>query len=313
MLRLSLDALQILDAIDRRGSFAAAGKELHKVPSTISYTVAKLEEDLGVQVFERLGPKIALTPAGEELLKEGRYLLKAAQDLEHRVRRVASGWETEFTIGMDSMLSPLSLRDDIRAFYDVTRHTHLSLMLDALSGTWEALLDGRVDLLAGAAGEGPSGGGYVTEPMGAIPFVFAVAPTHPLAQIERPLTKSDMQEYRAVAVADSARKLTARTVGILFGQDALTVPDMRTKYAYQLAGLGFGFLPEAYARAAIEAGRLIECEVEEPRQPETFYLAWRSGDAGAALEWWLKRLRTPGRLQSMLVTDNVMSDGSSSS
>lgn len=303
MLRLNLDALQILDAIDRRGSFAAAGKELHKVPSTISYTVAKLEEDLGVQVFERLGPKVALTPAGQELLKEGRYLLKAAQDLEHRVRRVASGWETEFTIGMDSMLSPLGLRDDIRAFYDVTRHTHLSLMLDALSGTWEALLEGRVDLLAGAAGEGPSGGGYVTEPMGAIPFVFAVAPTHPLAQIKRPLTKADMQAHRAVAVADSARKLTARTVGMLFGQDALTVPDMRTKYAYQVAGLGFGFLPEAYARTAIEAGRLIECEVEEPRRPETFYLAWRSGETGAALKWWLERLRGPDRLQVMLTAD----------
>src|SRR5689334_19465165 len=96
MLRLSLDALQILDAIDRRGSFAAAGKELHKVPSTISYAVAKLEEDLDVQVFERQGPRVALTPAGAELLKEGRYLLKAAQDLEQRVRRVASGWETEF-------------------------------------------------------------------------------------------------------------------------------------------------------------------------------------------------------------------------
>jgi len=57
MLKLSLDALQILDAIDRRGSFAAAGKALHKVPSTISYTVAKLEEDLGVQLFDRVGPR----------------------------------------------------------------------------------------------------------------------------------------------------------------------------------------------------------------------------------------------------------------
>ena len=51
MLRLSLEALQIIDAIDRRGSFSAAGKELHRVPSTISYTVGKLEDDLGVQVF----------------------------------------------------------------------------------------------------------------------------------------------------------------------------------------------------------------------------------------------------------------------
>jgi DNA-binding transcriptional LysR family regulator len=54
MLRLSLEALQIVDAIDRRGSFSAAGKELHRVPSTISYTVSKLEDDLGVQVFERM-------------------------------------------------------------------------------------------------------------------------------------------------------------------------------------------------------------------------------------------------------------------
>jgi len=91
MLRLSLDALQILDAIDRRGSFSAAGTELHRVPSTISYTVSKLEDDLGVRVFERNGPKVSLTPAGAELLKEGRYLLKAAEDLEHRVQQLQVG------------------------------------------------------------------------------------------------------------------------------------------------------------------------------------------------------------------------------
>lgn len=303
MLRLSLDALEIFDAIDRRGSFAAAGKELHKVPSTISYAVAKLEDDLGVQVFERMGPRVALTPAGHELLKEGRYLLRAAHDLEQRVRRVASGWETEFTLGMDSMLSPSGLQDDIRAFYETTTHTHLGLVLDALSGTWEALLDGRVNLLVGAAGDGPSGGGYIAEPMGAIAFVFAVAPAHPLAKLRRPLTKADMQEHRAVAVADSARKLAARTVGLLFGQDALTVPDMRTKYLYQLAGLGFGFLPEPWARPSIEAGRLVECEVEEPRLPETFYLAWRSGETGSALDWWRHRLREPDRLLRLLTAD----------
>ena len=106
MLKLSLDALFTVDAIARRGSFSAAAKELFRVPSTISYTVTKLEEDLGVQLFDRFGPRVALTLAGAELLKEGRYLLKAAGDLERRVRRVASGWETEITIAIDSMLSP---------------------------------------------------------------------------------------------------------------------------------------------------------------------------------------------------------------
>ena len=139
MLRLSLEALQIVDAIDRRGSFSAAGKELHRVPSTISYTVGKLEDDLGVQVFERNGPKVELTKAGRELLKEGRYLLRAAQDLEHRVRRVASGWETELAIGHDSMFSSLAFGDDIRAFYDVAQQTRLRIVREALSGTWEGL------------------------------------------------------------------------------------------------------------------------------------------------------------------------------
>src|SRR5471032_2831008 len=158
MLRLSLEALQIVDAIDRRGSFSAAGKQLHKVPSTISYTVAKLEDDLGVQVFQRHGPKVVLTAAGQELLKEGRYLLKAAQDLEHRVRRVASGWETQFAIGLESLLAPSALADDVRDFYKVADRTRLRMTQEVMSGMWEALLDRRVDLLIAAAGEGPSGG-----------------------------------------------------------------------------------------------------------------------------------------------------------
>jgi DNA-binding transcriptional LysR family regulator len=290
MLRLSLDSLEIVDAIDRTGSFSAAAKALFRVPSTISYTVAKLEEDLGVQLFHRMGPKVALTPAGRELLREGRYLLKAAGDLESRVKRVASGWETNLTIGLDSLFNPLALKDEIADFYAETKLTRLRIIQEALSGTWEALLDRRVDLLIGAAGEGPSGGGFTARQMGKVSFVFAVAPTHALAGIERPLHKGDLAEYRAISVADSGRLLPARTVGLLFGQDTLTVPDMRTKYLFQIEGIGFGFLPELLARPAIAAGKLIEKEVAEPKPDETFYLAWRTGEEGAALTWWIDRI-----------------------
>ena len=294
MLRLSLEALQIIDAIDRRGSFSKAGTELHRVPSTISYTVGKLEDDLRVQVFERNGPRIVLTPAGRELLKEGRYLLKAAHDLENRVRRVASGWETELAIGMDSMFSALALGDDIRAFYEMAQHTRLRLVQETLSGAWEALLDRRVDLLVGVAGEGPAGGGYVARPIGEMPFVFVVAASHPLAAMPEPLGRTQLQDYRAVVVADSARSMAPRTVGLLLGQDTLTVPTMQLKYELQLAGFGFGFMPEPCARRAIAAGLLVEKQVEEVREPETFYLAWRSGEDGAALKWWSARMQQAG-------------------
>ncbi|AVR97729.1 LysR substrate-binding domain-containing protein [Pseudoduganella armeniaca] len=299
MLRLSLEALQIVDAIDRRGSFSAAGKELHRVPSTISYTVGKLEDDLGVQVFERNGPRVELTRAGRELLKEGRYLLKAAQDLEHRVRRVASGWETELAIGHDSMFASVALDGDIRAFYDVAQQTRLRVVQEALSGTWEALLDRRVDLVVGAPGDGPAGGGYVSQPIGSLRWVFAVAPSHPLAALAQPLGREELQAHRAIVMADSARRLAPRTVGLLLGQDTLTVPDMTAKFQYQLAGLGFGFLPEPCARAAIAAGLLVEKAVAEPKPDETFHLAWRSGEGGAALNWWLERMRRPGLFEQL--------------
>jgi len=299
-MRLSLDALLVLDAIDRRGSFAAAGKVLHRVPSTISYSVAKLEQDLGVTLFERFGPRVVLTPAGIELLKEGRFLLKAAQDLEHRVRRVAQGWETEFAIGIDSMLDPLALADDLRAFGDIAQGTRVRVVQEVLSGSWEALLDGRADLLVGAPGEGPSGGGYHAEAIGSVRFVFAVAPTHPLASITQPLGRADLLAHRAIAAADSARRLLPRTVGLLSGQDILTVPDLRTKLAFQVAGLGVGYLPEPCARVAIAAGLLIEKNVDEPKPDETCYLAWRSGEHGAALAWWRERMRQANAFSNLL-------------
>jgi DNA-binding transcriptional LysR family regulator len=74
-MRLSIDALQVLDAIERKGSFAAAAHELHRVPSAITYTVQKLEEDLDALLFDRRGHRAKLTAAGRELLTEGRHIL----------------------------------------------------------------------------------------------------------------------------------------------------------------------------------------------------------------------------------------------
>lgn len=288
-MKISLEALQILDAIDRRGSFAGAAKVLHKVPSTISYTVAKLEQDLGVALFERAGPKAWSTEAGREMLREGRHLLLAAQELERRVRRVASGWEADIGVCLDAMFPVWLLEPEVAGFCEVADSTRLRLHGESLSGAWEALLDRRVDL-AVAAGEGPSGGGYVAEPLGAVGFVFAVAPHHPLAA-RRSLSAADLLGHRAIAVADSARRLLPRTVGLLSVRDVLTVPDMHSKYLLQLAGVGYGFLPEPYARAALQDGRLVRLEVEERKPDETFHLAWRIEEEGEALAWWRSRLQ----------------------
>ncbi|MBN5152385.1 LysR family transcriptional regulator, partial [Stenotrophomonas maltophilia] len=148
----------------------------------------------------------------------------------------------------------------------------------------------------GAPGEGPSGGGYVVEPLGTVAFVFAVAPEHPLAAVPGVLGREQLAEHCAIAVSDSARRLLPRTVGLLMGQEMLTVPDMASKLKLQCEGVGFGFLPEPCARAAVARGQLVIREVEEHKPEETFWLAWRTGEEGAALRWWRERLRRPALL-----------------
>lgn len=290
---ITLEALLVVDAIDRRGSFTGAGEELHRVPSAISYAVSKLERDLAVKLFQRNGPRVELTAAGTELLKEGRELLRLAGDLECRVRRVATGWETEFRLVVDTLFPAVVLASDLEAFTGEGNACRISILAQTLSGCWEALLDGQADLII-ATGDGPAGGGYETKVLGDIPFLFCVAPFHELARAKQPVSATVLRNHKAVIVADSARRLPPRTIGILSDQDSLIVPDMRMKLDLQVRGMGFGFLPEPCARMAIARGALVAIEVESPRPPEQVCLAWRKHEKGKALQWWRRRLSDQG-------------------
>ncbi|SIR08406.1 LysR family transcriptional regulator [Pseudacidovorax sp. RU35E] len=292
MLKLTLEAIELVDAIDRHGSFAAAATRLNRVPSTVSYAVARLEEQLGLRLFERQGPRVELSAAGREMLDEGRWLLGAAATLESRMRQVATGYESELRLVHDSLIPTEALIDDLRDFEALRCGTRLRLGCEALSGSWEALRDGRADLVI-AAGEGPAGGGYQVHPVGTLDFVFCVAPQHPLARARLPLRRADLVAHNAVVVGDTARSLSDRTVGLMAGQPRITVPSMTAKIACQRSGLGHGFLPRACVEADLARGSLVALEIEEARPPEVFYLAWKTGAEGRALEWWRERLRRP--------------------
>jgi DNA-binding transcriptional LysR family regulator len=292
-MKLSLDGLLVLDAIARKGSFAAAAEELHRVPSAITYTVQKLEQDLGVTLFDRSGHRARLTAAGEELLKEGRHLLRAAVDIECRVQRVAKGWETELRIAYDDVIPASRLCPLVADFYAQGGGTRLRLVTEVLGGCWDALVSGRADLSIGAPGEPPLEPGYTQRPFGDVSWVFAVAPSHPLAQAPRPIATTSILEHRAVLVADSSRDLPPRNSGIPSGPDSLTVSTLQGKLEAQAAGLGVGYLPAHFAEPAIAAGRLLALEVEEPRPKSRMYFAWRPRDAGKALKWWVAKLEDP--------------------
>lgn len=289
---LTPDALLMMDTIDRTGSFAAAARELGKVPSALTYSVRQLEDALDVLLFDRRSRQAKLTAAGEELLHEGRLLLQQMDAVSNRVRRVASGWETQLTIAIDNAVAPSAVFDLIEAFYAAGPPTRLKIRNEVLNGTWEALVSGQADLAIGVPGDRLSSPGVRLEPLGDLEFVLTVAPHHPLAQEPEPLSPSTLALHRIIAVADTARGLQPITVGIQPGQDVLTLPSMSGKLEAMLRGLGCGFLPEPIVRPHIEAGRLVLKSVAQPRRLNRSYYAWRQASTrpGHALEWWLKQL-----------------------
>jgi DNA-binding transcriptional LysR family regulator len=321
---LTPEALTMMDAIARTGSFAAAARHLGKVPSALTYNVRQLEDALDVLLFDRRSRQATLTAAGQELLDEGRRLLDEMDAVANRVKRVATGWETQLTVAVDDICSRSTILDLCAAFYaeaaPIPRAaetgdgaassppTRLRIRNEVLAGTWEALVTGQADLAIGVAASRELPSGVTMMDLGTIEFVFAVAPHHPLAQFTTPIDDAELIRHRAVAVADSAARLTPITVNILPGQAVLTVSDMRAKIAAQLLGVGCGFVPEPMVRDFIAAGRLVVRQVARIRQPGRLGYAWRSptgrssGEAqpGLALRWWLDRLEHPETKRALL-------------
>jgi DNA-binding transcriptional LysR family regulator len=303
---LTPEALAMVDTIARTGSFAAAARELGKVPSALTYSVRQLEESLDALLFDRSSRQAQLTDAGRELLNEGRRLLHEMQAVASRVRRVASGWETELAISVEDILSPSTVFELVEAFCQDhgDAGTRLRIRHDVLAGTWEALTTGQVELAIGVSGEHRNPGGIELRELGEMPFIYCVAPHHALAGVAAPLDDAELVHHRAVAVADTAQRLAPLTVNLLPGQDVLTVPTMRAKLEALVRGLGCGFLPEPMARPLLEAGRLVHKATARANPVARMHYAWRAERSalglGRALQWWLKQLESPATRRSLI-------------
>ncbi|MES2973325.1 MAG: LysR family transcriptional regulator [Pseudomonadota bacterium] len=300
---LTPDSFAMLQAIAEAGSFAAAARALGLVPSALTYRVRAIEDALDVLLFDRSSRQAKLTEAGDALLAEGARLLDEVDAVANRVKRVATGWEPEFTIAADNIVSRNTLLDLCEKFFALNPPTRLKIRDEVLSGTTEALISGQADLALGGSMEAATMASVQTRLLGTVAFVYAVAPHHPLARAEEPLRDDVLRQHRAVAVADSSQRGRGLTIGILGGQDVLTVPSMQAKLEAQLRGLGAGFLPECMARPYVEAGHLMVRQVDRMQRVVRTGYAWRQtarGRQGRALQWWLEQLENAHTRSALL-------------
>jgi DNA-binding transcriptional LysR family regulator len=264
---LSADELALLEAIRESGSLSRAAAKLGKAPSTVSHAARQLEERFDALLFDRRRYRLELTPAGHLLAQEAARLAQDAQRMTQRVRQVAGGWEDRLWIVTDEILEFELLLPLVHAFDALGSGVGLRITHEVLGGTWEALRDGRADLIVGATNEPPAIPKLRWHELGQMEWVFAIAPGHPMAQANEPLERETIARHRAIVVADSSRRIDARGYGTVGGQPVLAVPSMRAKISAQCQVLGVGWLPRAHRHAA-GAGRAGRAQDRRPARTQ---------------------------------------------
>jgi DNA-binding transcriptional LysR family regulator len=298
-MRITLDALLVLDAIDRGGSFAAAAEALLRVPSAVSYTVQKLEQDLGTAVFDRSGHRAKLTAAGTQLLKDGRELLRLAEQIEQKVREIGAGWEAHLSIAVGALIPLGPIYSLLRTFYDTPGHsaTHLKVTTESPSACWSLLLAGKSDLVIGVADRLAVTDDVRTRVLGEVELTLAVPPSHPLADASEPVAAHAIARHRVIHMAESP-----------FGEmlddmssDSVTVDDYASQVEAIRHGLGVGYVPAYLVRDDVAASRLVaKAVVDAPRM--RLVVAWRRSGVGNGLQWFLDRLDDES-IQARLIPD----------
>lgn len=291
--KLTLDALDVLDAIDAKGSYAAAAAALYRVPSAVSYTVQKLEEDLGLVLFRKAGRRSELTPAGRHLIQQGRELLSAADKLVESTKQVNDGWESVLNITVDTLFDFDVIYPHMEKLYELKPDIEINLYEEVLSGTWEMLVEDKADLIigAGATELGHNSLGVCCAPYHCVSWEFVVAKGHPLCEIEKGLTQEDICQYRAIVVKDSSRNLPAMNHLVFEKQSVLRVATLQHKLEAQLRGLGVGFLPCHQVKPYLESGELVALPFGGEVTCYNTRMAWKSNNKGKALRWFIDAIK----------------------
>ncbi|WP_407506987.1 LysR family transcriptional regulator [Vibrio parahaemolyticus] len=291
---ITLEALHILDAIDRRGSFAAAANELDRAPSSLSYQIQKIEQDLDINIFDRSGHKALFTEAGKLILERGRAILQASEKLVNDATLLANGWELDITVAFDGIIPISNFFQMVDALAEVSS-TRIRLQEEILAGSWESLNTGRADLLVCPSLDTlPQE--VKAEKIGKMSMIWVAATEHYVHKRSGEFDDSAREKYRIIAIADTAREQPALSINIIQKQPRLTVTNFTAKVEALTAGLGIGTLPRQIALPLIEKGVLKQIEGTE-EQPMDIILAWRRNTMGEAKSWCIQYLKKNWKLK----------------
>ncbi len=257
----TLDQLLVFLAIAEEGSFAAAARRLGRATSVISYAIANLEAQLGLQLFDRdTTKKPQLTEAGRAMLADARTVALSLDSLLARARGLQAGLEAEVAFVVDAMVPMRSLVRVFDAFQSAYPTVPLRLSVEAMGAVAQNVIDGVVAFgLSGPLDYGPDG--LERRQIGALRLLPVAAPAHPLARFAGAVPTREARKHLQLVLTDRSQLTAGREFAVL-ALKTWRLADLAAKHALLLAGLGWGSMPEAMVGDDLAAGRLVRLNID---------------------------------------------------
>jgi DNA-binding transcriptional LysR family regulator len=290
----TFDQLKIFLTIVETGSFAAAGRKLNRATSAISYGVANLEAQLGVQLFDRESTRRPqLTEAGRAVLAEARHVAQGLDGLRAKVKGMLDGLEPELRLAVDVMVPSRRLAELLRAFSEKFPTVALRLSVEALGAVAAHVIDGRAVL--GVSGP------LVAEHeqlehfrIGSVELVPVAAPGHPLARMSK-LPPGAGRDHVQLVLTDRSMLTEGRDFGVVSGR-TWRLADIGAKHALLREGIGWGNMPVEMVQADLASGALVRLDM--PDHPGGIIplsaIYRRDAPPGPAASWLLKQFGACG-------------------
>jgi len=296
---VSLDQLRTFIAAVDEGSFSAAGRRLRRAQSVVSQTMANLEGQLGVKLFERRGHVPALTDQGRALLANARAVARDMDLLKARAKRMVGGLEPELGVAVDVMFPNATFTAAVAAFQKEFPATLLRFDIES-SAVIEPVMDGRCAF--GVVGSWALAPPQLThEALLTIRLPMVVAPQHPLATHRGRIPMAVLAEHIQLMHVDPS-DISGDSGLRLEIPRVWRLSHLGAKLAFLRAGFGFGVLPLHLVEADIASGTLVEITTEDApcagRQIEMWAVYRTDSPPGPAGRWFIDRLRkeqTPQR------------------
>ena len=257
---VTLDQLRTFIAAVDEGSFSAAGRKLRRAQSVVSQTLANLEAQLGVKLFDRTARYPRLTEAGRSLLADARSVADDVDSFKARARSMREGLEPELAVSVDVMYPMDALTRAATASREKFPHTPLRLYVEALGGVIKPVLDGTCSI--GVIGSLPVVPDELfAEALLEIPFVTVVSFNHPLASVRRTVSAAAIAKHVQLVLTDRTTLSEGREYTVLSPR-TWRLADLGAKHAFLRAGLGWGHMPLHMVQADLDAGTLVKIRAE---------------------------------------------------